>query len=149
MSANFEELLSKNATEVKPDAPLPTGTWKLKGIGATKSAGTETQKPSISFGYTPVAPQDDVDPAEVADEAWMGRRLWKRFTVESEGDVANVVKHAAKHGIDLVGKSVGDVLESFGKVKPVIFAAVGIRNWTNKDGEIVTENTLKDFAAAE
>lgn len=146
---DFEALLNKNAAEVKPDSPLPVGTWKLKGIGANKNPGTETMKPTISFGYVAVAPQEDVDPSETADEAWMGRRVWKRFYVEGEGDVANVVKHIAKHGIEVTdGRTVAELLEAFGKVKPVIFAHAGVRVYTNKDGEQVAETVLKDFAAA-
>ena len=148
---NYEEILSRGWDEIPEVRPLPTGSYLLKGRGAKYHPAKGDGNPSILFVYTPMEPMDDVDDAELkalgANYDIKGNRIFYRAWLETGADWDTVRKHLAKHGIETKGKNISDSLGAFKGTEVV--AHLGVRNYTNGAGDLVTENQPNAFHKAD
>ena len=148
---NFESILDKSLDEITAPANVPTGPWLVRGVGYSTKMQDDKDNPGnklevFSLGYEPVEAGADVDPEAIAKGDWQGKRLWHQRWVRDRNDSYRFKTFLALHGIDTSGRTVREALDSAFKGS-VIHANVGLRSY-EKDGATVTDNTIKDFAAA-
>lgn len=147
MSDNYEDILTTSWDEIPEPQNLPTGSWVLKGLGATfRRASEEGKSDQVSFLYEAVEPLDDVDADALealgANYDYAANKLSAQFFVQGRADWDKVRKHLAKHGVDTEGLNIQESLKAFRGKR--IAGYVGTRSYT-KDGEQVTINDIKKF----
>lgn len=154
---NLEDIMSLTAEDIRAPANYPVGTWTIRNIGASTSDVTDregNEQLLINLRYEGFEPSDDVDQDLVEEGGFEGKTLWvKRYISKPaaraarDGTLARFINFVEMHGVDVAG------LDLEGMVKALrgamIRGSVGVRTYTNRDGDEVTDNTVTGFAPAE
>lgn len=149
--SGYENLLNQRFDAFPDPKPLPVGSWLLKLRNASYKPGNGEQNAKFIFVYQPKEPMDDVDDAQLAelgpDYDVSSNQLFKNFFVESASDVAAVRRHVAKHGVDVEGKTIEDALKAIKGAE--IIGYLQQRTFTDRAGEVRTDNDIQSFVAVE
>lgn len=149
MTENYTDIMKTQWNEIPEPKTLPVGSWLLGGRNASFVASKEEgQDSKFLFFYTPREPMDDVDEEQLAalgpeydiTENDVVYTIW----VNRKRDFDKVRKHLAKHGIEVnPAEAIEDTLKLFRNTQ--IIAYLNQRSFTNKAGEVVTENQPTSF----
>lgn len=150
---SVEALLKTKIEDVKEPSQLASGEWELRcGGGSYKdnedydADDANSARGMINFMFVPVKPIANVDAETVADGAWRGRTVFKRFYVRGNDDLYEVGKVIGALGVSTEGRDFIDAL-SLCKNRSAV-ASVGLRTFKRRDGTGGKENTLTDFRPA-
>lgn len=145
MSGDFESILDRSLDEVTEPKLYPTGTWRVRcvGVSAKKSEDGADQ---FQLAFIGVAPEQDVDEDELAaipEGALDGQKIWVRRTIESNADAYNFKRMLEAFGVDTKGLSGKEAVQSMKGREALGY--VGLRTYTDSQGEAREDNTLKQF----
>lgn len=157
-SDSFESVLDRPAEEFKEPELYPVGTWLLRGVSAkfdrkeiTKGDNAGKTADIVNLSFVATEPGEDVDPDDLKDsERYQGRRIYRQFWVVNQNDAYSLRKVVeGAFGIDLSGgRSLKSALSDDFKGTSV-WAVLGIRTYTDKNGALAKDNEIKSFAAVE
>lgn len=150
--ADYADILSRGWDEIPEVRALPCGSWLLRGKNASyQPPKSESGSPSVLFVHAPVEPMENVDDAELNDLGkdydYATNKVFSRFWIETGADWDVVRRFLKAHGIDLTGKSIEDGLKAFKGAE--VIANLDKRTYENSAGELVEENTAKNFTPVE
>lgn len=151
----WDDLRKRGFDELPRDVLLPVGSYLLRGRGAKYNPARGDANPTISFAYGVREPMDDVDDKELQKALGpngdvSSKRVFYRIWLETGADWDAVRNHLAKHGVKAYPTAEGGLeksLEAFKGTEAVAY--LDHRNYTNKAGELVTENNPTQFHKAE
>lgn len=160
---DYESIGDTSWDDIPEVKPLPKGPWMLQGKNAKRMKGRdaddgrEASSPYVLFFYKAVEPLAEVDDAELAalgdDYDVKTNDLSYRIYIETKADYRKVLSHLAKHGIvpqtnEETGKmeSIDATLKRFAKSD--VIGVLDQRTFTDKSGDLRTDNTIKAFHSA-
>ena len=150
MAGHTENLMKKRADEVKEPAELPSGDWELRCAGGKYNENEDYDPDNANSAryianlmFVPVKPVANVEEDLVADGAWRGKTLFKRFYIRGDADLWELNKVFSGLGIDISGRDY-DELFAVAKNRTGV-ATIGLRTFKRRTGETGKENTLTDF----
>lgn len=152
MQGDYEEILKRTWDEIPEAQLLPVGSYRLRSKGATLVEAKEDGKnDSVLFFYNAKEPLDDVDTdalAAMGDYDISQNTVFHRVWIESFTDWDDVRKHVAKHGIEVLGSET--IEDTFKRMKgSEVIAWLDQGSYTNKAGELVTQNEPTQFVPVE
>lgn len=152
MSQSYDDLMNMSWDEIPDTKVLPVGTWRLRGKSVSyKEAKDGDSNPYFMFVYTPQEPGEDVDADDLmelgADYVLSNNKVFFRMWVEGPSDMKAVMRHLAKHGIDVESGNIGDSLKAFKGTE--VMAELTQRTFTDNSGDERVENDAQKFAAVE
>lgn len=154
MSETYEDLLKSGWNELPDPKVLPEGSWLLKKTRGSYFKEDEDRGLSarVSFEFKPVEPMDDVDAEEIdklgPDYDIGENRVEYTIFVERSADwKRKVLPFLAKLGVGVdPNEDPRETVKKRGNGNTII-AYLGTRTFTTRDGEVVEQNTAKQFRA--
>lgn len=148
MASNFQDILSKKATEIEKPIPAPIGHYLCANpkVPDFKNIG-ENETPAAEFTFHLISPGDDVDPDDFQD--WGGQEKLKGKTVRYLMWLSDDALFRAKEqlaeafDIDPEGKDLGEMFAETAGTN--VMVEIGHR--PSKDGEDLYMD-VKSLAAA-
>lgn len=151
MSVDYDDILNRTWDDIPEPVLLPGGAWMVVG----KTAGLvkpreEGQSLKVLFNLKAKEPvnvaQEELD--ELGDYDITINDLQYTVYIESAADWDKVRKFLAVFGVEMSGSILDDkgklaFAKAFNGAEAI--AEIGQRNYENKDGETVWQNTLSKF----
>lgn len=149
--ADYDDILNATWEDLPVAQLLPVGNWLLKGSNvAFIKAKTEDEKSKVLFTYKAHSPVNVADDLleELGDYDITINDLQLQVYIENATDWANVRKQAELGGVKVEGKLFDDAGKlAFAKAfrGSEVVAEVGQRNYTNRDGDVIWQNSVAKF----
>lgn len=152
MSADFESSLDESLDTVTEPGLYPDGTWLLKGVAwmhrVVDSKFNDSGRQDLyTLIYSAIEPSEDVDSEAVEQGDYEGRRIFAPFYVGEPRDKLRLKNHLEMSGIDTSGRTFKEALDA-GFRGSLVYGMLGRKTRENREGELIVENTVKDFARA-
>lgn len=152
MTDNYEALLNKSWKELADYKLVPSGSWLLRGRNAVYMARKEEDEGSdkVLFFYQAKEAMDDVDAEEIAalgDYDISKNDVTVQFWASKPKDWQRIQEHLKLHGIDVDSLGPVEALKAFSGTEVIGF--VDTRTYKNNAGQMVTDNTVTQFAPVE
>jgi hypothetical protein len=152
---SMEDVMSLTAESISAPGLLPTGPWTIRNIGFSVSDVTNRdgdEQKLLNLRYEGFEPGPEVDPELVEAGGFEGRTLWvKRYISKPaakaarDGTLARFVNFVSMHGVDTAGRDLTDMLKALKGT--MIGSQIGEREYTNKEGDKIRDNTATDFSS--
>lgn len=123
MSNVFEDILSRDSSDIKPPPVFPQGPYHTIVVGMPEQVESSKQKtPGLKFLHKIVAPLDGVDEEALAaiEDGVTGKEIENTFWI-TEKSAFMLKDFLVNCGIDLTGKSMGAALEEVPNREVIIF----------------------------
>lgn len=149
--AEYDDILNATWDDIPEAQLLPVGNWLLKGSNvAYLKPKTEEDKAKVLFTYKASKPVNVAEDLleELGDYDVSINDLQLQIFIESAADWTKVRKQAELGGVD-VGNKLFDDSGKLAFAKKFrgseVVAEVGQRNYTNRDDEVVWQNSISKF----
>lgn len=140
--SNLTDLLNARAEEQEKPKPLPVGHYYCVFTGPPKY-NKVNDVDTADFTLTPKRANEDVDSAQLQSEGGIGNRVLRHTFWLRPEDLWRVTEMATTLGIDVEGKTIGQLLAGFQNQG----CTVKVKHAPAKDGSTIYSNVEKITAA--
>ncbi len=152
----MEDVMKLTSEDIMEPSLVPAGPWVIRCLGLTTRDGVDqdgNEQRVINLRYEAFEPDPEVDPDEVEKGGFEGRVIWvKRYLskpaarAQRDGTLARFINFVEMSGVDTTGRDLEDMCKAM--KGSTIRADVGSYSYTNRDGDLITDNNAKNFAPA-
>ncbi len=137
---NFDDILSRPASEVERPKPLPQGSYLciVKGL-PRHDKSSKKLTPFVEFTLQPTAAGEDVDEEDLAAMGGIANKTIRATYYKTEDALWRLTDFLEHCGIDLEGKSISQAIDETPNCEVIAF----IKHRASEDGQSIFAELAK------